>query len=113
MEIPPKYIQFLIKILFTIVFIIHTSFIALKIWKPDVPEIRIIKKHLKDIELPLSFKLCVHDTENSRSRFQKYGYNYDYDFYRGKSMFNGSIYGWNGHNKFGFTVGPVKGESFY
>ena len=47
MKIPPKYIQFLIKILFTIVFIIHTSFIALKIWKPDVPEIRIIKKHLK------------------------------------------------------------------
>ena len=110
MKVRLKYMRYVVKMAFTIIFITHTSLIAFKIRYPDVPDLKVSKKHLKDIDFPLNFKLCFHDIENSRSRYQKYGFNYDYDFYRGKSMFNGSIFGWNGHDKLGFTVGPVRGN---
>ena len=110
MKVKSKYLRYVVKMTFTIIFITHTSLIALKIRYPDVADLKVSKRHLKDIEFPLNFKLCFHDIENSRSRYQKYGFNYDYDFYRGKSMFNGSVFGWNGHNEFGLTLGPVRGN---
>ena len=110
MDYRKKYLLFVVKITFFIIFIIHTCFIALKIRNPEVPELRVSKRRLGDIEFPLCFKVCFHDMENSRSRFQRYGYKHDYDFFIGKSMFNESIYGWEGHNKFDMTLGPVKGK---
>ena len=110
MDYRTKFLLFVVKIAFFIIFIIHTFFIALKIRYPEVPEVKVSKRHLGDIEFPLCFKVCFHDIANRSSRFQMYGYQHAYDFYRGKSMFNGSLYGWEGHNKFQKTLGPVRGK---
>ena len=79
---------------------------------PTLPSIRVHKTNLQRIEFPLTFKLCVHDVEKSFDRFHKVGYFYDADFFRGKSMYNDSLYGWGGHTESGefkaLEVGIVK-----
>ena len=110
MDYRTKYLLFVVKITFFIIFIIHTCLIALKIRNPEVPELKVSKRRLRDIEFPLCFKVCFFDIKNSSSRFHEYGYKHHYDFYKGRSMFNESKYGWEGHNKFQKTLGPVRGK---
>ena len=67
MDYRTKYLLFVVKITFFIIFIIHTFLIALKICNPEVPELKISKRRLRDIEFPLCFKVCFFDIKNSRS----------------------------------------------
>ena len=41
--------------------------------------------------------------------YEKVGYGHYGDFFRGKSMFNKSIYGWNGHRENGSVFGSTEG----
>ena len=61
-----------------------------------------------DIDFPVIFKLCFRK-ENEDENLHALGYRYMRDFYRGKSIFNGSLIGWNGHTKDGQTLGIVEG----
>ena len=82
---------------------------AFYILYPDLPEIKVLKKDLKNIAFPLSFKLCVSEKHKSSDRYQKVGYHNDVDFFKGKSMFNDSLYGWSGHTENGSTFSNVQG----
>ena len=42
--------------------------------------------------------------------FQALGYERIEYFYRGRSLHNESLYGWNGHTKEGRTLGTVEGR---
>ena len=76
---------------------------------PENPNVKKYIKDLKDIEFPVILKLCF-EKENEDEILQTFGYNYMFDFYRGKSMYNKNVYGWNGHTKNGATLGSVEGN---
>ena len=44
-------------------------------------------------------------------RYENYGHKDSFEFFNGKSHFNDSIFGWNGHTENGSTVSSVKGEN--
>ena len=77
---------------------------------PGNPNIRVERKDLQEIKFPLAFKLCVDpDNNDSIVNYRKFGYQSSYDFFRGESMFNESLRGWNGHTSNHSILGTVKG----
>ena len=75
------------------------------------PDIRVERKDLKEIEFPLAFKLCEDQGSNQDNieNYRKFGYNNSRGFFRGESMFNKSLWGWNGHTRNNSIIGTVKG----
>ena len=106
-------VQIIINGLFTIVLLIHVILIGENLLFPGNPNVRIERKDLMDIKFPLAFKLCVSSQQDDADEFEnyeKFGYNSSYHFFRGVSMFNGSMRGWNGHTRNNFILGSVKGQ---
>ena len=104
------------KVLHTILIvscIVHVLFICIQMFYPSLPEIRVYKKDLKDIEFPISFRICAHELRKGDEKFKKLGYKGIKDFFRGRSMFNKSLVGWTGHTENGSTIGTVDGLQFY
>ena len=54
--------------------------------------------------------MCVSEIDNTTDRYTSIGYKNDYDFYLGRSVYNNSLFGWNGHLQNGSTVGTVEGR---
>ena len=78
---------------------------------PDYPSVKSYKKNLKEIEFPISFKLCVRELE-STMRYSRYGYLNAYGFYEGRSELNHSLRGWNGFSETNSTIGSTQGILF-
>ena len=108
-----KYIILFINIILFWVCVAHISMNAYFILYPPLPDIRVSKENLHNIDFPLAFKLCVTEIHNISDRYQKVGYYYDVDFFKGKSMYNDSIYGWKGHTANGSTIASVQGKSIH
>ena len=89
--------NFVIILNFTLalICIIHISINLLTFLNPENPSVKTYRKNLEDIEFPLIFKICYDFSDDEI--FQQYGYHNARNFMFGRSMFNGSIYGWNGH----------------
>ena len=105
-------VQIIINGFFTIVLLIHVLLIGENLMFPGNPNVRVERKDLKDIKFPLAFKLCV-SSENDVDEFanyQKFGYTSSYNFFRGVSLFNESMRGWNGHTRNHSILGSVKGQ---
>ena len=98
-----------INVSFSFVFIIHVGFIGYTILYPEVPEIVVIKKSLHEIDFPITFRICAFEIEDKYERYNRIGYEHDDDFFLGKSMYNNSIYGWQGHLEDGSTIASVEG----
>ena len=99
------------KILYTIFAAscaIHILLIIYHIFNPQLPEVRVYKRDLKDMEFPLSFRLCAYSMVNLNERYKKIGYRNTYDFFRGRSRFNRSLVGWGGHHLNGTYIGSVE-----
>ena len=77
---------------------------------PDLPSTKTYEKHLTDMKFPLVFRICA---QSSSRRFGNYGYSYDYEYFMGKSMYNRSLYGWNGHIRNGSTIASFQGIYLY
>ena len=75
---------------------------------PDMPINKEYEKNLEDIEFPLIFKLCFQQ-HNETKILQSLGYERIYMFYMGRSMYNSSLFGWNGHVKNGSTLESTEG----
>ena len=99
-----------IYIFFSLVFVIHVGFMGHKILYPEVPEMIVNIKNLGEIEFPILFQICAFDIDDNDERYNKVGYQHSYYFFLGKSMFNDSVYGWNGHQANGSTLDTVEGE---
>ena len=89
---------------FTVACIIHVAFIGYNIIFPELPEIKIYSKDLKDIAFPLAFRLCAQEHQNPDEKYQKIGYKNAMEFFIGRSMYNWKHYGWNGHKENGEKV---------
>ena len=78
---------FVTNIIFTSVYVVHILTIAHNFKYPPYPSIRIIKKDLRDIDFPVSFKLCMRDNKDI-DKYIKLGYVGMFHFFSGQSMFN-------------------------
>ena len=57
------------------------------------------------------FRVCGNEIQNGSKKYQELGYNNVEDFFRGKSMFNQSLFGWGGHLPNGSNIGTIEGKS--
>ena len=101
-------LKYFTVIIFLLSFTIHFSYIVHFILNPEFPDVRVYNADLKDIEMPISFQFCVHRKDTEKN-FQKMGYQDLNTFYKGKSLYNNSLYGWLGHKKEGGTFKSVEG----
>ena len=99
----------LLNIIFICGFLVHIFTIGFNLIHPEYPSIRVYQKDLKQIDFPLSFKLCVTEQENATERYVKMGYADENYFFAGQSLFEEGIIGWGGHNKNGTTLHHIRG----
>ena len=100
-------INYLINSGLLLVCLIHVGFILISSLFPTLPQIKHYRKSLKDIQFPFLFRICVD--EKNQQRYQDVGYINDWEYFMGKSMYNRSFFGWNGHTRNGSIVGTVAG----
>ena len=98
-------IHYFINIFFFVVFLLHVSLVAFNSMNPANPSLKVSKKKLEKLEyFPISLKLCAKKASSVDNVFRKFGYSHDYKFFIGKSYYNASIKGWNGHTRNGTTI---------
>ena len=101
-----------INIIFVVGCLVHVGLNGYYILYPPLPEIKVYQVDLKNMDFPLTFKLCVTERENSYERYEKLGYRNDFNFFIGRSRHNRSLFGWNGHTEDGSTLGGVEGLEY-
>ena len=99
-----------INVFFSIIFLVHISSIGYHTLYPEVPEIVVSKKNLNEIDFPITFRICAFELNDTVSRYKLFGYNNHDDYFRGRSMFNDTLYGWAGHDQYGSVLANVEGE---
>ena len=105
-----KYFLRFLKIFIFICCLIQIFSLLDSTLNPDMPSTKIITKNLKDVNFPIIFKLCALKFKNDPyEHYKKVGYEDMLDFFKGKSMYNKSVIGWNGFHENGSTIGSVEG----
>ena len=99
-----------INVFFSVIFLMHISILVYYILNPEIPEILVSKKNLNEIEFPMTFRICAFELNDTVSRYKLFGYNNHDDYFRGRSMFNDTLYGWAGHDQYGSVLANVEGE---
>lgn len=107
-----KKVQITFHFILTLACFIHVLLIGYKMYYPNLPEIKVYKRDLKEIEFPFSFLLCAYNLQNDTVKYSKFGYKDEVDFFRGRSKFNNSLVGWGGHAENGSHIGTVEGLIF-
>ena len=100
----------LLNFLFLCVFFGHILQIGYNLKNPEIPSVKVYKKQLKDIEFPITFKLCLLEKSTSSDRYKSLGYNDSQGFYRGQNRFDQSVVGWNGHTSNKTTLASIQGK---
>ena len=108
MESFHKSIPKIVNLIFAIVFFKHITIIGYLRAYPDNPSVRVYDKDLKDIEFPLSFKICLREL-NRDLRYQQNGYNDIYAFFRGQPSYGRRYFGWPGRDENKSSLGTVTG----
>ena len=104
-----KLVTFILNLFFFVAFLVHIVTIGYDMIFPNNPSVRIYEKELREIDFPITFKLCVKDS-NDILRYNRLGYSDESRFFYGRSKFNKYTYGWNGHTANVSTVGSVQGK---
>ena len=104
-----KSIPKIVNLIFAIVFFIHIAIVGYRRAYPENPSVRVYDKDLKDIEFPLSFKICVREQNDVKQRYQKIGYKHNDDFFRGQPSDDTQYFGWAGRGRNKSTLGTVTG----
>ena len=63
---------------------VHIFSIWRNILNPELPDIKIYQKLLKDIEFPLSFRICLFEIENAYEKYLNLGYDDDWALFTGR-----------------------------
>ena len=93
----------------TLICIVHIGINLFNYLNPDNPSVKHYSKNLEDIEFPLIFKLCFELPEKN---FQNFGYNHAGYFIFGQSMYNESLFGWDGHTENGTSLTKLQGKNY-
>ena len=89
-------VSYFINSIFALACIIQVSKIAQTHLYPSNPEIKVYERQLKEIDFPIAFIICAHETSNASSaRYTAAGYKDVDNFFTGVRM-SGDI-GWYGH----------------
>jgi hypothetical protein len=75
--------------------------------RPSVTNTVVEEKELKNMDFPLTFKICITPGFND-SALQEAGYKNANTFFNGQSMYNHSSHGWAGHTRAGGVQGGVE-----
>ena len=105
----PRRIIYFLNFLLLIICIINSCQVVDRLLHPELPSTRKSETDLKDIEFPLSFRICLHKLKDINKRYQKLGYKDVYKFFLGRSRFNNSFFGWNGHSEKGGIIASTEG----
>ena len=92
-----------------IISVSHISYLGYQSANPELPEIKVYKRSLDQLDFPLFFKVCIFENRNTTRRYQNVGYSDELSFFRGVSTFNESLVGWSGHSSNGSTLASVEG----
>ena len=104
-----KAVLYILYVFLLITCIVHISVIFYYLINPKIPSVKIDEVDLSETSFPLIFWFCIDDKTNEK--YKDIGYENDYNFFFGKSKFNDSMFGWNGHKRDGTTRGSVEGKS--
>ena len=104
-----KVTKFAINLSLILICIINSLLVIERILKPTIPTTQVLETNLSDIEFPVSFRICFFDHDNNGQKYEHLGYHGVIDFFQGRSKYNYSHIGWNGHTKNGETIGPIEG----
>ena len=105
-----KLVTFILNLFFFVAFLVHIVTIGYHMIFPNLPSVKIYEKELGEIDFPISFELCVKDS-NDILKYNRMGYSDEARFFYGRSMFNKYTYGWNGHTANLSTIGSVQGTT--
>ena len=102
----------LLNIVLIISCVVHIMFLFYINSYPKLPEIIINNKNIRDVEMPLSFLVCltIKNPELTNKNFKDPGYKSIQQFFTGSSMYNNSTFGWFGHMKNGSTYNSLEGK---
>ena len=91
--------------------LIHIMFLLYNNSNPEFPEIIMNHKNIRDVDMPLSFLVCltIKHPERLDKSFLKVGYKNVHRIFTGRSMYNDSIIGWFGHMENGSTYNSLEG----
>ena len=108
----PKTSVYTLNVIFVFSCLVHLGYLGFYVLYPEFPTITVYREHLKNVDFPLSFRLCMNEPKNGSERFRKVGYTGYAYYYWGASMYNESIYGWSwrGHQKNGSNFGSAYGK---
>ena len=99
-------ITYIIHTTFITVFLVHVTIVVVSIFNPEIPDVESSQRDLEDIEFPISFRICIHHLEAPTIKnqiFKDAGYKNYYAFFKGRSLYNKSHYGFLGHLENGST----------
>ena len=101
----------LLNIVLIISCVVHIMFLFYNNSNPKLPEIIMTNKNIRDVEMPLSFLVCltIKNPELKNKNFNDAGYSNIQQFFTGSSMHNDSIFGWFGHMKNGSPYNSLEG----
>ena len=71
---------------------------------PTLTETNLEERKLEELDFPVIFKLCFQNSFNLE-KIVNAGYSSVSNYFKGKSRFNSSVFGWAGHNSRGI-LGP-------
>ena len=97
------------NLFFSIIFLIHITFLIYDILNPEVPEIVVYEKNLNEIDFPMNLRICAHELNDKTSRYRKFGYRNVFRWFIGSSIYNDTLHGWAGHSENGSVLGNVEG----
>ena len=103
-----KSLTVIIHTIFTIAFLTHITIVVVSEFNPELPDVETTQVDIRNITFPFSFRLCLHKLVDTNEKYRISGYKNYYAFYKGRSLFNKSLYGFSGH----LEDGTVKFNSF-
>ena len=76
-----KSLKFILYTILSVSCLIHILLIGNQLLHPNLPDTRIYKKYLKEIEFPISFRICAYNLSSATRKYENVGYRYAYDFF--------------------------------
>ena len=101
-----KWFDMLFKLFCLVAVIVQLGFNLQGFLQPKFPTTRVKDVALKDLDFPLIFKICVQPGFNQTALYEV-GYSGLLEYFKGKSRFNGDVFGWAGHTSDNRTWGGV------
>ena len=100
----------IVKLLLFIACLVHVTTLFISEFYPELPNSKVYQKKLASIDFPLVFQLCALKISRENEFYEMYGYSNMMNFFKGFSLYNDSLIGWNGFAENGSLLGTAEGN---